>query len=171
MRTVPLVAGVLMMTASFVMANAVDRGLTRPWADGLRLTWALVLIALMLAGIFTLAVGLGVLSEEVFAEVGDARARVPTVPEFIAVYVGLLIVAAGTAIYVERSYGINYERSVAVVGGGIFLIASLGRPWWLFSTLRRLGWFAAIASDRTMKVVLASIGALLLVLGLRTGAT
>jgi cardiolipin synthase A/B len=44
------------------------------------------------------------------------------------------------------------------------LIASSGRPWWLYATVRRLGWFSGVESDRSMRRILAVIGVVLVII-------
>jgi hypothetical protein len=155
-----------MIGAPFTMANAVDRGVTHNWSSTLRSAWAIGLMALLLAGLLTLVVALGILSSQNLASIGERSERAPTVPQFIAVYVGFLVLSIGTAIYLEDRYGINGKKTIFVAGGTFFLIASSGRPWWLFATFRRLGWFAVIRNDHAMRLLLGGIGLILLLIGL-----
>jgi hypothetical protein len=165
-RFITATIGVAMLVTSFAMATLVDHGFTRAWPSAARGAWAFGLVALMLAGGLTLLVGLGFISTSVLRSVGDPDARrVPSVAQFLAVYLGFVVLGVATAVYLEHAYAINGVRSIALFAGIVFLLASTGRPWWLFGTLRRLGWFAAISSDGTIRVVLAAIGAVLALVG------
>lgn len=77
---------------------------------------------------------------------------------FTGVYVGVLIGTLLAGIAVEEWYGIDAERTGTFIFAGIFLLASTGWPWWLYASVRRLGWFGAIESGRTMRIVLVVLG-------------
>jgi hypothetical protein len=148
------------------MAIMVDRGVTHAWSDVARSAWAFALIAIGFAGVITIVVGFNGISPETLGAIGGGEGgRTPTVAMFIAVYTGALIVNVGLAEYLEHRYGIKTDRSIMVNGGATFALAAIGRPWWLFATIRRLGWFAAIKSDAAMRAVLGVIGAGLVIGG------
>ena len=69
------------------------------------------------------------------------------------------MVGVGGAVVAERWYGLPSERGILLTCGGVFLLAAMGRPWWLYAAIRRLGWFAAITNDIAMRLLLAVIGA------------
>jgi hypothetical protein len=160
-RWIRLGAAILIGAAVFAGANAVDTGLTRPWPDWARASWATALLAGTIAGVFLLATGLGFLTDEALSQTGDPssphRHRV-TVSVFITVYVATLIVALALAIGLEALYGVSAYRTIVIFSGGMFLLASTGRPWWLYETIRRLRWFALIERDAVMRVILFLVG-------------
>jgi len=160
---------VLIGGAVFAGAAAVDRGLTRPWPELARASWGVGLIIGVFVAVFLLATGLGFLTDETLSEAGDPssphRARV-TVRLFITVYAATLVLAVGLAFGLEALYGINSYRTIAVSCGTMFLVASTGRPWWLFETIRRVRWFALIQRDSVMRTLLAAIGVLCIATGI-----
>jgi hypothetical protein len=115
----------------------------------------------VIGGILLLMNGLGILTTEALnsaslrSGTGDSELTVGT---FVSVYVGILIVSVASAVALESRAGIPPQRTILVVCGAIFLVAASGRPWWLYATVRRVRWFALIRSDRTMRVVLAAVG-------------
>ena len=150
-------------------ATAVDNGYTSLWPGWARAAWAIGLVAGVMAGVLLLLTGLGILTNDALAGVGDPsspnQGRV-TVTLFIAVYVTSLVVAVALAIALERLYHVNARRTTLVFCGGMFLAASTGHPWWLYETIRRVRWFALIGSDRAMRVVLVLFGAFCVLAGL-----
>jgi hypothetical protein len=58
----------------------------------------------------------------------------------------------------ERTLGVPANQTIFLYCGVLFLVASLGRPWWLYESIRRLGWFAAIERDGPMRGLLAVLG-------------
>lgn len=162
-------AAVVIGAGVYMGANAVDEGLTQPWPMWARAIWAFGLILGTLTAVFLLLTGLGILTNERLREVGDGsspnRDRV-TVGVFITVYVAVLILAVSLAFGLEGLYHVPAVRTVPVFLGGMYLVASTGRPWWLYETVRRVRWFALFESDGVMRVVLAVIGAGLVLVGL-----
>ena len=158
--------GLLFAALGFGMAMAVDRGVTHDWPYGARLAWAASLVVCVLAGLITVLVSQGLVSNDLLESVGSAGERSPNMATFLGVYVGSLAVGIALALILERQYGINAFRSLLVYGGSFFLLGATGRPWWIFATLRRLGWFALIESDAAMQVVLGVLGAVLAAFGL-----
>jgi hypothetical protein len=163
-RPIFIIVGLAMLATSFAMVRAVDSGLTHAWSSSLRGAWVFGMIALVFAGVLALLVGAGLLSSATLAAVGTPGERSPTLTQFIAVYAGFLAIGIGSGIYFER-FGIKIERSALVTVGVLYGIAAIGRPWWLFATLRRLGWFKTIGNDSHMRMVLAGLAALLVVVG------
>jgi len=155
-------AALLIGAATFAGANAVDRGLTRPWPGWARAAWAGGLILGVLAALFLLLTGLGVLTDEALSETGDPSSLhrgKTTVGVFITVYVATLVTAVALALGLESLYDIQGEGTILVFCGAMFLLASTGKPWWLYETIRRVRWFAFIERDAVMRAVLAVIGA------------
>ena len=150
---------VLLFAAALGGAHLVDSGLTRAWPNGAQIAWGLGLLGSALGGVFLLVVGLGVVSDETLASRYAGEQRSLRTGHFFAVYVGMLVVGVGGAVVAERWYGLPSERGILLTCGGVFLLAAMGRPWWLYAAIRRLGWFAAITNDIAMRLLLAVIGA------------
>ncbi len=148
------------------MATGVDNGFTRGWPAWARAAWAIGLIASCLGGLIAALVGLGIISNRTLASVGSSTDQAPTVPVFLSVYVGGLIAIVGAAIALEHLYGIKGERTILVLGGAFFLLGAWGRPWWIYASVRRMGWFAAIDSDAAMRTILTVLGGLLAAAGI-----
>lgn len=172
-RPLPLAAALLIGAISFAMATSVDHGFTRGWAGWVRAIWVFALIVGVLAAVALFANGMGIVTSESLAgSVSSSepeRGRVLSAKYFFAVYAGSLFLVVTIALWMHRTYHISDERAMEGVGGALFLLASSGRPWWLYYTFRRLGWFAAIESDATMRIVLGVIGAGLILLALTAG--
>ena len=90
--------------------------------------------------------------------------ELPGVARF-AIYLTLVVALVLVDRVIEQQYG--FKRMPVILGelGVIYLIASSGRPWWLYATVRRLGWFRGVESDRAMRGILAVFGAVLVVIG------
>jgi len=146
-----------------LMAFMVDSGFNRSWPYWARSAWAYALIAGILCAVALVANGFGVVTTKSLASTANRddqqSGHLLSAMQFFAVYAGTLAAMVGTAIWLERSYGINGVRSIEGVGGILFILAALNKPWWLYYTFRRLGWFAAIESERAMRGVLAVLGA------------
>jgi hypothetical protein len=129
--------GLLFAALGFGMAMAVDRGVTHDWPYGARVAWAVSLVVCALAGIITVLVSEGLVSNDLLEGVGPAGERSPNMAMFLGVYVGSLAVGIALAVILERQYGINAYRTILVYCGGFFLLGATGHPWWIFATLRR----------------------------------
>lgn len=168
MRLGRTVFALALMLAGFVMANAVDAGVTRAWPDWERGLWAWTLIGSVIGGIRLLMNGLGILTTEVLND-GSIRPGTEepelTVGTFVSIYVAILVVSVVSALVLKSKAGIPGERTILVVCGAVFLVAASGRPWWLYATVRRVHWFALIRSDRAMRVVLATLGTAVILAG------
>lgn len=164
-----LALGLVIGAVSFAMANAVDHGVTRAWPAGARSAWAFALVAGTLVAVLLCAIGLGVLSDQALGRIGTASRsrgqRVLTVWHFVGIYSSLVMGSVALSLWVERHYGIDGHRTILVCLGALFMLASTGRPWWLYGTVRRVGWFAAIDNEGWMRGLLFTIGALCVVIG------
>ncbi len=152
------IVAVLLVGTSFAMATAVDYGVTRPWPDWARGLWAGMLILGMIAGVLLFANAVGALTGKSLAERGSPGGRAPSLRTFLMVYVGTLMGGVGLALYLERAHNVPGHRVIFGFVGLLFLLASSGYPWWLYESIRRVGWFAAIESDKTMRMLLRVIG-------------
>lgn len=161
-----VLAGLVMLGVSFAMANAVDDGVTRPWPGWARALWGGTLLAGALGGMLLWMNGMGMADDELLAPAGDPHRREPSPRTLLLVYGGFVAVGAVLALAVEARYGVARAQVVAAYGGATFVLASLGRPWWLYATLRRMGWFRSIRGDTSMRLVLAVLGVALLAAGL-----
>jgi hypothetical protein len=84
----------------------------------------------------------------------------------VLIYFGILGIMVYLSLQVDGTYHLGEDRSVAIVGGALYLLAATGHPWWLYDTVRHVRWFDAITDDGTMRVLLTILGLLLLLLGL-----
>jgi hypothetical protein len=82
------------------------------------------------------------------------------------VYIGNLLVGSLVALVGATLLRVHWFRVVCVVYGALFLVAIAGKPWWLYATIRRTGWFAMIQNERAMRLTLCVIGILLVFLGI-----
>ena len=161
------VVGVLLIALGMGMATAVDRGLTHFWPPWARSAWAIALIAMTFGGVIVTLIGLGVISNKNLAAVGSPGGdRSPSVPIFVSAYLGLLVVVVVLSFVAQSTLHVHAENAMLVLCGAFFLLGATGRPWWLYGTIRRLRWFAAIGSDRAMRAVLALLGVLLVIGGI-----
>ncbi|HET7230212.1 MAG TPA: hypothetical protein VFJ16_09430 [Longimicrobium sp.] len=165
-RPYPLILALALGGISFSMATAVDSGFTRAWPEWARAAWAFALMAGIVGAVLLFANGVGALTDASLADRGGRAGRVPSLRVYIAVYAGSLFAAVGLALYLEHAYGIPGKRALLWSCGLEFLVASTGRPWWLYQTIRRVGWFSAIESDTAMRVFLGVIGLALILPGL-----
>jgi hypothetical protein len=154
------VAAVVLVGASMAMANAVDSGFTRAWPMWARTAWAVTLIAGSLGGVL-----LGMWSLELAGRL-DPGGRAPDNRTFLIVYTAFVVLGVALPLGLDALYGISRTMVLLVYCGTTFLVTSLGRPWWLYATIRRMGWFSGIESDAAMRLVLALLGAALLLAGL-----
>lgn len=161
-------AAVVIVGVSLAMATAVDDGLTRDWPQWARALWGLTLISGCVGGALLGLTALGLLSDASLAARGDHAGRSPDTRTFLLVYVGFLAVGVALSLGLE-SQGISHLAVIMVYGGVTFLVSTLGRPWWLYATIRRMGWFGSIHSDTAMRVVLVLLGTLLLLAGFAMG--
>lgn len=152
-----IVVGAVLGFSAMAMALSVDAGLTYGWPAAARAIWVAGMILGIGAGVILVLHGAGLVTTETLAMRGGTR-RSPSFGIFTGVYAGMLIGTLLAGFVVEHRYGIDAERTGAFIFAGIFLLASTGCPWWLYATVRRLGWFAAIESDRTMRIVLVVLG-------------
>jgi hypothetical protein len=113
------------------------------------------LIGSILGGVAFVGNGLGLLTSEVVAH--PPLGRAPTLRRFLTVYIGSLLFV-GVLAFGAAILGANWLRSAAFGVAIIFLLAAARRPWWLFATIRRVGWFSLIEEDRAISVVLAVLG-------------
>jgi len=165
-RPYRLLIGIAIGGAALTMASAVDAGFTRDFPSWARSAWALTLMAGIFAAVTLVANALGVLTAQ---RLGIEPSGKPSQPgrtlrvwHFVTIYGGSLVIVASLALALENIFGISSEAGLLSGCGTMFLVAASGRPWWLYATIRRLGWFAAITSDKWMKTTLAVLGIVLL---------
>jgi transcriptional regulator with XRE-family HTH domain len=73
-----------------------------------------------------------------------ALEELPSVPAWLGVYFGSLLLGLTLAFLGERTFGIPGQRIIYGYSGAFFLAAAGGRPPILFRVLRYTGWFAGI---------------------------
>jgi hypothetical protein len=144
------------------MASAVDHGFTSTWLEWGRSAWAATLILGVIGAACLFVNAIGVLTNQSLAAVGAGSrsndARVLTVRQFVAVLVGTTLPIVILATWLEEAFQISAGLTLFASCGVMYLLASLGRPWWLYAAIRRMGWFAAIESDVWMRRLLAALG-------------
>ena len=136
----------------------------RDWPDSVKWLIGASLPFSGLCFVLLLLNGIGVISTDLMASVGQDRA--PTVEVWMAVYIGSMVVLLGINLLLVTIFHVDWLRGCLAESGVLFLLASSRRPWWLFGTIRRAGWFAFIESDTTMRWLLGVIGTWLLLIGL-----
>ena len=147
---------------------AYSRPLPSAWPGWARYLVITVMVIGMIGGVGLLLNALGILTGDSLAAVGTApptERRRLTVPVFLGVYGGIMAVVGTLSVVLSRSLGIRIDRIICVSLGVIFLLASTGRPWWLYHAIRTVNWFAAVRSERAMRVLLTGLGVVLILGG------
>lgn len=158
-----VVLALMLGAAVAAMAIGVDAGLTQDWAKWAKVAWVLAMLVGLMAAVFTLLNAVGLLTSESLADRGSIRpdGKELRLWHFITVYAGSLLASLALAVWLEQTRGVDGERTMMGAAGALFLIASSDRPWWVYETIRRLGWFDTIESDRWMRRGLGLLGAVL----------
>ena len=155
-----LAIGLCAGLTALAMGFAVDAGLTRGWPGWARGLWVAGILLGILSGVLLSLMGAGVISEQMLRDTGTRRAdgRRLTLWHFAATYVGVLAGAAVVALWLRARYAVEGESAMLGALGAVFVASALGWPWWLYETVRRVGWFAAVTNDRAMRVLLTVLG-------------
>jgi hypothetical protein len=85
---------------------------------------------------------------------------------FLIGYLVSLIVAIGSAVWLEMRFGFPRYRTILLIGALFFAWAALGRPRYIYLLVRNIGWFSAIEGDRSMRTTLWVLAAVLLLIAL-----
>jgi hypothetical protein len=85
-------------------------------------------------------------------------------------YLGIVAAGAVVAAIVATLFRISFDRAALFYSGCLFLVASTGRPPWLYQTLTLSGLLGLIESDRLLKLLLVLLGAAMLVSGAFTNS-
>ena len=143
--------------ASVFVAAAVVVGLPRDWAPMKRTAWA---AALGVAAIFLLVNAFSGLTDVAFPR--RTPRRPPTALQRGGVFLGSTAVVLSAAIWIIRWYGVPAVPAFVGAWGAFYLVASTGRPWLLFATIRERGTLGLgfISSERYARLMLASLGLL-----------
>jgi len=155
-RKFAIIGPLLLVGAVLTLYSSSRQGILHGLPEWARLALGIAALAGTLAGVFATLAGLGLLTNDGLAEIGSGRS--PTVQLFIAVYVGFAILTWSMAFLLDRGLGIPYDHTIVVCIGLFFLLAAAGRPWWVFATIRRMGWFASIKSDAALRWVCGALG-------------
>ncbi len=142
----------------------VERGTFHGWPRWTVGPLVLSLLGGILGGVVLVGNGLGMLTTANLAD--RNRGRAPTLRQFLTVYLGFLGLALVVAVLGDQLLGLHPMRVIFVETGLLFLVAASGRPWWVFATIRRLGWFSDIENDKTIRGIIGIIGLVSLVAGL-----
>jgi len=148
------------------MGVSTRAGFTLGWPEWALLLWVGMVVVGTFATVLILGNAAGLLTDRSLAKRGDPAGRVPPLRVFIAVYTGFVLGSVGLALLLDQALGLPARGGVLVLSGGIFVVASSGRPWWLYETMRRVRWFGSIRSDATMRMLLLLIGVFAVVAGL-----
>lgn len=161
MRPSRILSAMLLAVLVFAAASIVDGGLTRTWAAWARAVWVTALMLGVVGTVVLGATGLGLLSSETLQASYPATTppnRRLDLRHFLVVYLGALVAGIGLALALETSLSVDPRRTTVLFSGALFALAATRRPWWLYDTVRRLGWFRDIQSDRAMQALLAVVG-------------
>jgi hypothetical protein len=158
-----LLGGVLFLWAP-IWFRLVERGTFREWPHWTDGPLVLSLIGSLLGGVILVGNGLGLLTSAVLAD--GSRGRAPTLRQFLTVYLGSIGLALTGAVLADQFLGLHPMRVAFVEIGALFLVAAFGQPWWVFATIRRLGWFSKIENDNDIRWIIGILGIVGLVAGL-----
>lgn len=134
------------------------------WPEWLRMLYFGGVIICGGVALFLILAAVGLYGSDLFAR--SAKPHEVSVALWFCVYFGSLTVAIVVCVILMAGFHLDPLRAALSVGGVMFLVASTGRPWWLFETFRRAGWFALIGSDATMRSIVAIVGILYLLCGI-----
>jgi len=158
-----LLGGVMFLWAP-IWFRLVEGGTFHEWPRWTSGPLVFSLIASLLGGVLLVGNGLGLLTTAMLAD--GSRGRAPTLRQFLTVYVGSLGLAVVGALLADRFLGLHPMRVAFVEIGMLFLVAAFGKPWWVFATIRRLGWFSEIENDNAIRWIVGILGMVGLVAGL-----
>jgi hypothetical protein len=171
LRTMPmqlqpgrLALGISALVCAFLLLRVLETGVLIGLPPWVATAWTFALVLSLLAAPILIGNGLGLFSTELLASVGTDRA--PTGRQWVAAYIAIIgsVLAVGFAL--NALAGINLARSVFFQLALVFLLASTGKPWWLYGTIRRTGWFALIRDERSLRAILWLLAVILMVLAL-----
>jgi hypothetical protein len=163
MRPRRLAIGLAVLACGLLLLHTLDAGTFEgrpPWVGYL---WIATMILSLLAAPILIGNGLGLFSSEVLASSGTGRA--PTAGQWVTVYFGTVVTIVSVGLGLHWILGVGLVRAGSWLSAAMFLLASVGWPWWLFATVRRTGWFAFIRDDRHIRIILCSIALVLLAIG------
>jgi hypothetical protein len=164
MRPGRLAIGLAVLASGYLLLHRLDAGTFQGRPHWFGYLWIATMLLSLLAAPILIGNGLGLFSSELLAESGTGRA--PTARQWVTVYLGTLVTIVSLSLGLNWIAGVHPVRSLPLLTSAMFLFACVGRPWWLFATVRRTGWFALIADDRSVRIVLGSIAFVLLAVGL-----
>jgi hypothetical protein len=156
-----IAASLLCLLWVLALLSDTAHAMMRDWPDWTK-TLAVVSLPFSTLGFVLLLNGVGLIRSSWMSSVGQNRA--PTAETFMAVYVGSMIAVAGIAVLLVWALHVDWLRACYAGAGAVFLLASSRRPWWLFATFRRVGWFTLIERDAAMRWLLGVIGAAFLLI-------
>lgn len=164
MRPGRLVVGLAALVGGFILLRALGAGTLEGRPLWIGYLWiATMVLSLVLAPIL-IGNGLGLFSSELLASSGTGRS--PTARQWLTVYFGSFVTVVSLSLVLNLIMGVDPIRAASWLTSAMFLFASVGRPWWLFASVRRTGWFALVTDDRLVRIILCSIAVILLAFGL-----
>jgi len=159
-----LLAGAICFAYVWIWFQLADAGKPSGLTPWLAYSWAGTMVFAILIGVSLVGNGLGLINSEVLATAGEGRS--PTLRTFVAVYFGILLGTSLIATVAAAALHVHWIRAASVTLGALFLFAIGERPWWLYASIRRTGWFALITDELAMRIVLGVIGLFIITLGL-----
>lgn len=132
------------------------------WPKWVRATFLLSLVLSVLGAGTLTALGLGFF---------DDLPQLPGEPRqlsaamFASAYAGSMIVI-GAVFAALLAAGLPPVRAGGFAVGPVFLLVAIRRPWWLFATVRRVGWFASLKDGRPIQWLFGLIGVAAIVVAL-----
>ena len=139
------------------MAAAVIVGLPRGWTPVGRMAWV---AALGLAAVFLLVNAFCGLTDVAFAHAGPRP--LPTAAQRVGAFFGGVAATLAVTVLINRCFGVPAEPAYLGAWGALYVVASTGRPWSLFATVRKTAALGLVPSDRYARLILASVGLLLI---------
>lgn len=162
-RTRHALLGVLMTCCAYLLGVGMGSARVHMLPVWAKFLYASAVLCGGMLAIFFLGSALGLISSELLASAGEGRA--PSAKVWISVYIGSLVLLGLFSLIAISELHTDPIRAAIAECGIFLLVASTGRPWWWFGTIRRLGWFAFIKSDHVMRWLLAAIGLVSLAVG------
>jgi hypothetical protein len=85
---------------------------------------------------------------------------------FVRNYFALMAIVLASSFAAEHFLHWQPKRVFVVLCGGLFALAGLGWPRWVWLTVRNTGWFASIRDDSAMRFLLFALAVFLMILGI-----
>ena len=160
-RLSALLSGLLLGVWVFVAYKLMTSSVVERWPDWARAAFVASSLLGVLGAPTLTALGLG-LFDDLPQLPGEPRQL--TAVMFASAYAGSLIVI-GCVLMVLLAVGFQPVRAGGFAVGPVFLLIAIRRPWWLFASVRRVGWFAFLKDGRPIQWLFGVIGVAAVVVG------